>query len=140
MSQAVVSAPVARRGWLLGPVPDLLFGAGLLYVGIFLWLASDLSRAQQWVPMSLLVFLSIFLSVPHYGATLLRVYGRREDRRTYVLFSIYATALILNTDGRLEMVIDVGELTIDRDQFTSEVQDETWLMDWMHLTMTATID
>ena len=34
------------------------------------------------------------LGMPHYGATLVRVYERREDRRKYAVFSVYATLLL----------------------------------------------
>jgi hypothetical protein len=36
----------------------------------------------------------VFISMPHYGATLLRVYERREERRAYALFTVYATILL----------------------------------------------
>jgi hypothetical protein len=32
--------------------------------------------------------------MPHYGATLLRVYERREDRRRYALFAVWASLLV----------------------------------------------
>lgn len=32
--------------------------------------------------------------MPHYGATLLRVYERARDRRSYALFSLWATAAV----------------------------------------------
>ena len=40
-----------------------------------------------------------FLSTPHYGATLLRVYDQREDRRAYFLFGVVATAALLAMFG-----------------------------------------
>jgi hypothetical protein len=36
----------------------------------------------------------MFMSGPHYGATLLRVYEERRDRRAYAIFSLWATAVI----------------------------------------------
>jgi hypothetical protein len=36
----------------------------------------------------------LFLSVPHYGATLLRVYEKPENRRKYQLFAIHLSVLV----------------------------------------------
>ena len=80
--------------WLFGPWPDLLLGCGLLYTlafAVFL-IAGDGIRSSQ--PELLFPLLILTLSVPHYGATLLRVYERRRERRAYVLFSLWATLLI----------------------------------------------
>ena len=34
------------------------------------------------------------IGAPHYGATLMRVYRRAEDRRKYALFTVYLSALV----------------------------------------------
>ena len=92
---AVASSAPGR--WLFGPGPDLLLGCGVLYalamVGFSL--AGPSIRAQQavWVVPALI----LFLSMPHYGATLVRVYEQRADRRAYVLFSLWATLLVAAT-------------------------------------------
>jgi len=80
--------------WLFGPGPDLLFGCGLLYVlafGLFLVAGPELRSAQ---PSLLFPVLILALGVPHYGATLLRVYERRHERRAYVVFSVWVTLVI----------------------------------------------
>jgi tetratricopeptide (TPR) repeat protein len=77
--------------WLFGSVPDLLFGCGLLYAllfGVFLLSGAEIRTAQPGLVFPLLI---LGLSVPHYGATLLRVYEQRRDRRAYVFFSLWAT-------------------------------------------------
>jgi len=43
---------------------------------------------------ALIPLLALLFGTPHYGATLLRVYERREDRRAYTIFSLWATLLI----------------------------------------------
>ncbi len=88
----------ARAGttWLHGPVPDLLLGAGALYllsVPAF-WLAARGAVASDW-PLSLVWVLAILVNSPHYGATLLRVYEQREERRRYAFFAVWATGLLL---------------------------------------------
>jgi tetratricopeptide (TPR) repeat protein len=77
--------------WLFGPWPDLLLGCGLLYAlgfGVFLLVGQEIRSAQPHLLFPLLI---LALGVPHYGATLLRVYERRRERRAYVVFSLWAT-------------------------------------------------
>ena len=88
------TAPSASGKWLFGPVPDLLFGCGLLYVllcGAALVAGPSLRAAQ---PALLFPALVLLLSMPHYGATLVRVYDQRESRRAYVFFSVWATLAV----------------------------------------------
>ena len=87
-------SPAPNR-WLFGPIPDLLLGCGLLYAAVFLVFVlagPQLRGLGLAVPLALAVLL---FSIPHYGATLLRVYERREDRRSYRIFSVWATALVV---------------------------------------------
>jgi len=80
--------------WLFGPFPDLLFGCGVLYAllfGLFSVAGAEL-RALQ--PQLLFPLLVLVFGTPHYGATLLRVYEKRRDRRAYVLFSLWATLAV----------------------------------------------
>ena len=84
----------ADRRWLFGPVSDLLFGCGLAYIGVFALLSFGLNTVEAVLPIWSFLIISLFISGPHYGATLLRVYERREDRRAYTIFTIYATAVI----------------------------------------------
>jgi hypothetical protein len=85
----VASAP--SRPWLFGPVPDLLLGCGGLYLGVFLALAVAGDWIEALLPLGLLAIPILALSVPHYGATLLRVYARKEDRSAYRLAALWAT-------------------------------------------------
>ncbi len=94
MSEAVGSDATPRGGWLLGPIPDLFLGTGLAYVFVFIWLASDIEGARQAVPLWVLAIVTIFISIPHYGATLLRVYERRSERRAYFFFAVHATLVL----------------------------------------------
>ena len=88
-----------RHRWLYGPVPDLLFGCGLLYAIASLLFATLGGAVFQAIPLAVPVVLIALISAPHYGATLLRVYDRRSDRRAYFLFSVVATALIIAIFG-----------------------------------------
>lgn len=86
--------PTAKRGG--HATSDLLLGAGGAYlISIpLLWLLAGNAGARDW-PLALAWGLSVFVNAPHYGATLLRVYGQRAERRKYALFAIWATALLL---------------------------------------------
>jgi hypothetical protein len=84
----------AAASGLHGPVPDLLFGAGLAYVlTIPLLLYAARHGISTW-SATVTAALALFVSGPHYGATLLRVYERRADRAKYVLFALYATLVL----------------------------------------------
>jgi len=81
--------------WLFSPVPDLLFGCGALYLLIFAALSFVGPSIRVAQPLVLFPLLILALSVPHYGATILRVYEHRRDRRAYAIFSVWATLLVL---------------------------------------------
>lgn len=82
--------------WLFGPAADMLWGAGLAYVFVFSILMVKGGLVMSVLPTWLMMFLVVLVSLPHYGATLLRAYEKEEDRRLYRLFSIYTTgALVL---------------------------------------------
>jgi tetratricopeptide (TPR) repeat protein len=85
-------ASAAQRRWFFGPWPDLLFGCGLLYAWVFAMQTLAGPELRRAFPLELAPFLTIALGMPHYGATLLRVYERREERRRYALFALWATA------------------------------------------------
>src|SRR5512134_142513 len=88
---APAAAPASRR-WLFGPVSDLLLGCGVAYMLVFAALCAAGSTVRGIGSVTLVPFLLIILTgVPHYGATLLRVYERGEDRRAYVFFTVYLT-------------------------------------------------
>ena len=91
----MASQPARESVWLHGPVSDLLLGCGGLYLLLLLplgLLGEGLRLAQ---PLLLLPVLTMLISGPHYGATLLRVYEDRHDRRAYAIFSVWATAAII---------------------------------------------
>ena len=77
--------------WLFGPVPDLLFGCGLAYLAVFVALAVAGPGVTLWLPASILPLLSVVAGGPHYGATLLRAYERKEDRVKYRNVTLVAT-------------------------------------------------
>lgn len=82
--------------WLFGRAADLLFGAGLAYIIVFSILLVNGGLVISVAPPWIMMFLVVLVSMPHYGATLLRAYEREEDRRAYRVFSIYTTgALVL---------------------------------------------
>jgi hypothetical protein len=93
MSLAAPTAPSSR--WFFGPGVDLLFGCGLVYCVFFVFQAAAGPTMREWAPAHLLPFLILALGAPHYGATLLRVYGKREDRVRYRLFAVYVSAALL---------------------------------------------
>lgn len=88
------SASRERSGspWLFGPAADLLLGYGLGYLLtvplLLLFVAQQtLSIWPQWIAVGL----ALFVSYPHYGATILRAYERREERHKYFLFTVHAS-------------------------------------------------
>jgi hypothetical protein len=82
------------RRWLWGPATDLLLGCGLAYAAVFVAMLFVGREMQAWIPLGLLPLGSLLLGTPHYGATILRAYDRRQDRQRYWLFTVYATAFI----------------------------------------------
>ncbi len=90
---AAASTPRAG-GWLYGPLPDLLLGCGLLYALLFLAFALFGPDLRALQPNFLIPALILLVSMPHYGGTLVRVYDQRRDRRSYAIFSVWATLLI----------------------------------------------
>jgi len=77
--------------WMYGPVWDLLVGCGLWYVLALLVFSFAGEAIRSGGAMTAIPFAVLLCSTPHYGATLLRVYERREDRRGYTLFAIHAS-------------------------------------------------
>lgn len=81
--------------WLFGPARDLLLGCGLLYVVAFVALVAAGGAVRSVLPLGLAILPITFLSLPHYGATILRAYGSAEDRRRYRFFTVGVTALLV---------------------------------------------
>jgi tetratricopeptide (TPR) repeat protein len=88
-----VKAPRSSSGavWLFGPARDLLLGCGLGWMAILVLHGLVGGELQRWIPGALLV---LAFSLPHYGATLLRVYETSEERRRYALFAVYGSLLL----------------------------------------------
>ena len=84
----------APSRWLYGPRIDLLFGCGVLYAAFFSVHALAGDRLQAAIPLALTPILALITGGAHYGATLLRVYERPEDRRRYATLSIWVSGLI----------------------------------------------
>lgn len=85
----------AREGWLFGPLPDLMLGCGGLYLCVLVALTLGGAPLRAAEALWLGPLLVLLLGAPHYGATLLRVYEHRKDRRTYAFFSLWVTLAIL---------------------------------------------
>jgi len=88
------SSPTAGR-WLFGSVTDLLLGCGGLYAIVLLTFVVGGAQLRAEQALWLGPLLVLLLGAPHYGATLLRVYEQRASRRSYAVFSIYATGVIV---------------------------------------------
>jgi tetratricopeptide (TPR) repeat protein len=86
------AAPIAPSNrWLFGPARDLLLGCGLGYVCVFVLFCFVGSGVRTVLPAGIVPFLTLLVGAPHYGATLLRVYARRSDRRAYAFFAVYVS-------------------------------------------------
>ena len=85
-------AKTAQTGWLFGPVPDLFLGCGLGYLllaSLHLLTGEALAGA---IPGGLLI---LIFSLPHYGATLVRVYESAEDRARYRVLAVHVTLALI---------------------------------------------
>jgi len=85
----------AAGRWLFGPIPDLLLGCGLWYMAFFAFFAVAGPGLMEAQPRFLVPLLMVSLSLPHYGATLTRVYEHRNSRRRYAIFAVWATGALL---------------------------------------------
>ena len=85
-----IAAP--NRRWVFGPIPDLLLGCGLGYVLLISLLPLLPVDARTLVTVG--TFGTLLIGAPHYGATLLRVYGNAADRRKYAFFAVYLSAIV----------------------------------------------
>ena len=95
------SQVVARFGrWMLavrGQRPGLMPTYPLFFFATPMVLALALFGAQIRALQApyFLPLLVMLVAMPHYGATLVRVYESRDDRRAYTIFSVWATLLLL---------------------------------------------
>jgi len=99
--------------WLYGPLPDLLLGCGGLYaVAVGLLYATALGwLVVEWAVLSS-ALLAFLVNGPHYGATLLRVYEERAERRKYAFFSVYVTIALCALFVTGLHVLPVGSLLL----------------------------
>ncbi len=89
------AGPTRPDRWLFGPLPDLLFGCGVLYALAFLAYSFAGTAIRGATPAFVLPMLIFLLSSPHYGGTLVRVYDQRRDRQAYAVFALWATAALV---------------------------------------------
>ncbi len=95
MAGAVTAASPQPNSWLYGPGWDLLLGCGGAYALLFALLVVTGPYLREGTPTILVPLVALIVGTPHYGATLLRVYEHRRDRRSYALFSLWATLLVI---------------------------------------------
>jgi len=114
MSAAVqpAAAPAAPSRWLFGPGVDVFLGYGAAYlisvpllVGLSL---RGIGTPAEWLPAAL----ALVVSIPHYGATLLRVYQRPDDRNKYAVFTVWITLGVAALFGTALWVPIVGSLLL----------------------------
>jgi len=89
-----VRARTTSQQWLFGPGPDLLLGCGLGYLLIVAGFAAAGIEHASVAVLGLVPLISILTGTPHYGATLLRVYETREERRAYAFFAVWVTLAV----------------------------------------------
>jgi hypothetical protein len=94
MASIPAAAAPGPNAWLSSPVSDLTLGCGVGYMAAFALLAVAGGDIETLLPLGLMPLALLLLSVPHYGATLLRVYEKPENRRKYQLFAIHLTILV----------------------------------------------
>lgn len=94
IGRAPVSPAAPTQAWMFGPVPDLVLGCGGGYAVIFLLILLKPSVLEAYAPIGLLPLVVLVTGIPHYGATLMRVYGRSEDLDRYRVFSVWISAAI----------------------------------------------
>ncbi|MDJ0788401.1 MAG: tetratricopeptide repeat protein [Myxococcota bacterium] len=85
----------APRGSLFGPAIDGMLGFGGIYLLAFVGFCAFGPSLRASQPLWLFPVLALLLSAPHYGATLLRVYDRAEDREQHRRVAFHVTAALL---------------------------------------------
>jgi len=111
----------SQSPWLFGPLPDLAIGCGLAYAGIFAIFSLAGPGLISSLPVVLGALITLLLSGPHYGGTLLRVYENRADRQSYAIFSIWATLAVA-----IAFVVSVHDFAIGAWFFTLYITWSPW--------------
>jgi len=96
MATATPAPATTSRTWLFGPWVDLLLGYGLGYalaVGPLLAVGYA-TGTTQWPKFAAVAF-GLLISTPHYGATIIRAYERAQDRRRYVVFTVWTSLALV---------------------------------------------
>ncbi len=102
------SAAPQRPPWLFGPRSDLLIGCGLLYALAFALSLSYGRQIRSAQPELVAQLVGLLIGTPHYGATLLRVYEERGERRRYAVFTLWATLAVLAVFAAGLWVVAIG--------------------------------
>jgi len=104
--------PQPASPWLHGRAADWLLGSGGAYLLTVPLLAAVVLKPGGPVLTFLTLGVSLLISGPHYGATLLRVYESRETRHRYAFFAVWFTIALIAVAGlALELPL-LGSLLI----------------------------
>jgi hypothetical protein len=106
----MATAGSGTRAWMFGPGTDLLLGCGVGYAllaGGLALLPVATNDLLRWG-----VLATFLTGMPHYGATLLRVYEDPADRRKYAFFSIWASLAVWLAFAAGVYAIPLGSLLV----------------------------
>jgi hypothetical protein len=84
-----------RLGWIWGPRLDVLVGCGGVYLLLLPPLLAVAHATPFDFPYGAILLMLYAINVPHYGATVVRVYDRASERKKYALFAVHATLLLI---------------------------------------------
>jgi tetratricopeptide (TPR) repeat protein len=90
--------PIGLRSdrWLYGRWLDLLIGCGLGYIALVpVLIGYGYAAGVRTWPLGAMLAFGMLINAPHYGATVLRVYGDRGDRARYRFFALHATLALV---------------------------------------------
>ena len=101
-------SPHLHSAWI-----DALFGYGFFYLltaplVVFGALRIGLTEWPGWFA----TLAALLISVPHYGATYLRVYEKRQERRRYALFAVHLAVILFGAFVASLYSIRLGSLLL----------------------------